>query len=59
MKVYPFTFRLINPIALRKAKAVWSFGLPECNRVKRLSYIVRPPDMTSDEMPQSGPLGEP
>ena len=25
---------LINPIALRKAKTLWSFGLSECNRVK-------------------------
>ena len=24
----------LNPIALRKAKTVYNFGLPECNRVK-------------------------
>ena len=30
----------INPIALRKAKTLWSFGHSECNRVKpeRKSY---------------------
>ena len=26
----------INPIALRKAKIVYYFGLSECNRVKKL-----------------------
>ena len=25
---------LLNPIALRKAKIVYNFGLSECNRVK-------------------------
>ena len=24
----------LNPIALRKAKTLWSFGLSECKRVK-------------------------
>ena len=28
---------LINPIALRKAKIVYNFGLSECNRVKELA----------------------
>ena len=31
-----------NPIALRKAKIVYNFGLSECNRVKKkrkLSYL--------------------
>ena len=28
---------LFNPIALRKAKTAYSFGLSECNRVKILS----------------------
>ena len=27
-------FWLLNPIALRKAKIVYNFGLSECNRVK-------------------------
>ena len=27
---------LVNPIALRKAKIVYNFGLSECNRVKFL-----------------------
>ena len=26
----------INPIALRKAKIVYNFGLSECNRIKRI-----------------------
>ena len=25
----------MNPIALRKAKTLWSFGSSECNRVKK------------------------
>ena len=32
MYFHPFSF--INPIALRKAKIVYNFGLSECNRVK-------------------------
>ena len=28
------TYLLLNPIALRKAKIVYNFGLSECNRVK-------------------------
>ena len=28
-----------NPIALRKAKIVYNFGLSECNRVKRFILI--------------------
>ena len=28
-------FPQINPIALKKAKIVYNFGLPECNRVKK------------------------
>ena len=27
-------YRTFDPIALRKAKIVCNFGLPECNRVK-------------------------
>ena len=27
-----------NPIALRKAKIVYNFGLSECNRVKKCHY---------------------
>ena len=30
---------LLNPVALRKAKIVYNFGLSECNRVK-LSVLV-------------------
>ena len=33
MEVLPYTF---NPIALRKAKIVYNFGLPECNRVNHM-----------------------
>ena len=28
------SYKLLNPIALRKAKIVFNFGLSECNRVK-------------------------
>ena len=28
-------YKTLNPIALRKAKIVYNFGLSECNRVKR------------------------
>ena len=28
---------LINPVALRKAKIVYNFGLSECNRVKQMN----------------------
>ena len=30
MAIYPFK---VNPIAFRKAKIVYNFGLSECNRV--------------------------
>ena len=30
----------INPIALRKAKIVYNFGLSECNRVKNQSLTI-------------------
>ena len=33
MKMYQFSVIVFNPIALRKAKTLWSFGLSECNRV--------------------------
>ena len=33
-KVIKSVINLLNPIALRKAKIVYNFGLPECNRVK-------------------------
>ena len=36
LRLVNFYFQ-INPIALRKAKIVYNFGLSECNRVKRLS----------------------
>ena len=29
-----------NPIALRKAKIVYNFGLPECNRVNISTFVV-------------------
>ena len=29
----------INPIALRKAKIAYNFGLSECNRVKHLKPV--------------------
>ena len=31
---FEFTFVFFNPVALRKAKIVYNFGLSECNRVK-------------------------
>ena len=39
----PVSQSIINPIALRKTKIAYNFGLSECNRLKR----------------GSGPLGEP
>ena len=30
----------MNPIALRKAKIVYNFGLSECNRVKRKTVVL-------------------
>ena len=30
---------LVNPIALRKAKIVYNFGLSECNRVKTHTHL--------------------
>ena len=30
----------INPVALRKAKIIYNFGLSECNRVKRKSNVL-------------------
>ena len=35
-----FFFFDMNPIALRKAKIVYSFGLSECNRVKRKTILL-------------------
>ena len=29
----------LNPIALRKAKIVYNFGLSECNRVKEVTSV--------------------
>ena len=34
-----FQMLKFNPIALRKAKIVYNFGLSECNRVKRFILI--------------------
>ena len=31
--LYNDRYRIINPIALRKAKIVYNFGLSECNKV--------------------------
>ena len=39
----------LNPIALRKAKIVYNFGLSECNRVNLL--MIEGSDPTSTEMP--------
>ena len=30
-----------NPVALRKAKTLWSFGFSECNRVNINGYVFR------------------
>ena len=30
----------MNPVALRKAKIVYNFGLSECNRVKRKTIVL-------------------
>ena len=32
---------ILNPFALRKAKIVYSFGLSDCNRVKRSLQLLR------------------
>ena len=34
-------FNSFNPVALRKAKIVYNFGLSECNRVKMGSVFLR------------------
>ena len=31
---------LLNPIALRKAKIMYNFGLSECSRVKTKNFIL-------------------
>ena len=31
---------LFNPIALRMAKTLWSFGRSECNRVKNIKTVI-------------------
>ena len=45
MRVYtviPSTsFWCINPIALRKTKVVYNFGLSECNRVQKITVSHR------------------
>ena len=33
---------LFNPVALRKAKIAYNFGLSECNRVKQMACLVTP-----------------
>ena len=35
-----FFFFGMNPIAIRKAKIVYNFGLSECNRVKRKTIVL-------------------
>ena len=35
-----FFFFGMNPIATRKAKIVYNFGLSECNRVKRKTIVL-------------------
>ena len=32
-------YQLLNPIALRTAKTLWSFGRSECNRVKLFGVL--------------------
>ena len=32
---------VVNPVALRKAKIVYSFGLSECRRVKTIQTLIR------------------
>ena len=34
-RTYKMFIKLFNPIALRRAKIAYNFGLSECNRVKR------------------------
>ena len=36
MNMYDFHCPVLNPTALRKAKIVYSLGLSECNRVKKV-----------------------
>ena len=48
LQVYPFMF---NPIALRTAKTLWSFGFSECNRVNRLLVFIRNMLAVSDLLP--------
>ena len=33
-----------NPIALRTAKTLWSFGLSECSRVNRINTVNKRPE---------------
>ena len=33
--------KLLNPVALRKAKIVYNFGLSECSRVKSKKIVCR------------------
>ena len=33
-------FKHVNPIALRTAKTLWSFGLSECSRIMYVKYKV-------------------
>ena len=40
-KLFPmevFSFSLINPIALRKTKIAYNFGLSECSRARVYGY---------------------
>ena len=39
----PDVLVLLNPIALRKAKIAYNFGLSECNRVKMQKFDSPPP----------------
>ena len=36
LQIQLFSSLVLNPIALRTAKTLWSFGRSECNRVKEL-----------------------
>ena len=39
----PVAINSLNPITLKRAETLWSFGLSECNRVKHQLFTVCPP----------------
>ena len=38
-QIQGFSFLALGPIALRKAKTLWSFGHSECNRLKHVKVL--------------------